>query len=125
MPSSARGRADWATTGGSTPVGDLPAAGRAAARGPCRGPTVHVWWGDDRFVPRDHPASNVKAFDDIMLGIGPHEEGTAGADRPGVPLPIDHVHPFRTGEAIGEARGAAWCAAELAGELRAAGLERT
>ena len=58
-----------------------------------------------------------------MLGIGPHEEGTAGADRPGVPLQVDHVHPFPTGEAIGEARGAAWCAAELAGELRAAGLD--
>ena len=69
------------------------------------------------------PASNVKAFDDILLGIGPHEEGTAGGDRPGVPLPVDHVHPFPTGEAIGEARGAAWCAAELADELRAAGLE--
>ena len=84
---------------------------------------VHVWWGDDRFVPRDHPASNVKAFDDVMLGIGAREEGTAGVDRPGVPLRVDHVHPFPTGEAIGEGRGAAWCAAELAGELRAAGLD--
>ena len=46
------------------------------------------------------------------------------ADRPGVPLPVDHVHPFPTGEAIGEARGAAWCAATLADELRAAGPRR-
>ena len=54
---------------------------------------------------------------------GAREEGTAGSDPLGVPLQIDHVHPFPTGEAIGEARGAAWCAAELAGELRASGLD--
>ena len=30
---------------------------------------VHTWWGDDRFVPRDHPLSNVKAFDAIVLDL--------------------------------------------------------
>jgi 6-phosphogluconolactonase len=89
---------------------------------------VHVWWGDDRFVPRDHPLSNVKPFDDILLAIGYTEEGqvgmaTMGSPRP-VPLPLDHLHPFRTGEAIGAARDASWCAAELAKELDAAPLER-
>ena len=45
---------------------------------------VHVWWGDDRYVPRDHPQSNVKAFDDVLLDIADAEEGTAGAwVRPG------------------------------------------
>jgi 6-phosphogluconolactonase len=120
---AARGRADWATTGGSTPVAIYRRLSAPPLDGSVPWADVHVWWGDDRFVPRDHPASNVKAFDDVMLGIGPHEEGTAGADRPGVPLQVDHVHPFPTGEAIGAARGAAWCAAELAGDLKAAGLE--
>ena len=118
-----RGRAHWATTGGSTPVeiyrrlvapplvDEVPWAG------------THVWWGDDRYVPRDHPLSNVKALDDILLGIGEGEQGTAGGGWPGVPLPFDHVQPFPTGEAIGGARGAAWCAATLADRLRAAGLE--
>jgi 6-phosphogluconolactonase len=64
----------------------------------------------------------VKPFDDILLGIGPREEGTAGGDRDAIPLPIDNIHPFRTAEAIAEGRGAAWCAAALADELRAAGL---
>ena len=120
---AARGRADWATTGGSTPVAIYRRLSAPPLDETVPWADVHVWWGDDRFVPRDHPASNVKAFDDVMLGIGAREEGTAGADRLGVPLQVDHVHPFPTGEAIGEARGAAWCAAELAGELRAAGLD--
>jgi 6-phosphogluconolactonase len=119
----ARGRVDWATTGGSTPVGiyrHLVEPGLAAT---VAWDAVHVWWGDDRYVPRDHPYSNVKAFDDIMLGIGATEEGTAGAAIPGVPIPVSNVHPFRTGEAIGSGRGAAWCASALADELRAAPLD--
>jgi 6-phosphogluconolactonase len=117
-----RARADWATTGGSTPVAIYR---RLAARPlvdavPWAG--VHVWWGDDRFVPRDHPQSNVKPFDDVLLGIGGAEEGTAGAGYAGVPLPAENVHPFRTTEAIGRGAGAARCAAALADELRAAEL---
>ena len=85
---------------------------------------VHVWFGDDRYVPRDHPYSNVKPFDDIVLGIAGAEEGTAGGGNPVVPIPLDHVHPYPTGEAIGAARGPEWCAAMLADELRQAPLER-
>jgi 6-phosphogluconolactonase len=70
---------------------------------------VHVWWGDDRYAPRDHPLSNVKPLDDVLLG--------------GVPLPAGNIHPFPTGEAIGSAHGAAWCAATLADDLRTAGLD--
>lgn len=123
----ARGRADWVTTGGST----VPAIYRHLAGAPLRDAVpwadVHVWWGDDRYVPRDHPLSNVKPFDDILLAVAAAEAGelgmgTAGGRRP-VPLPIDHVHPFPTTIAIGGSRGAAWCAGELAGELGAAGLE--
>lgn len=124
-----RGRADWATTGGSA----APPTYRRLAEAPLRElvpwSEVHVWWGDDRYVPRDHPLSNVKPFNDILLAFGYTEGGqvglaTMGAARP-VPLPIDHLHPFRTGEAIGAARDAAWCAAQLAAELSAAGLERS
>jgi len=125
----ARGRADWATTGGSvaSPIYRHLAAEPLRSLVPWA--DIHVWWGDDRYVPRDHPLSNVKPFDDILLAIGSTEEGqvgmgTMGAPRP-VPLPIDHLHPFRTGEAMGAGRDAARCAAELAGELSAAGLEHS
>lgn len=117
-----RARADWATTGGSTPVGIYQrlVAQPLIEAVPWAG--VHVWWGDDRYVPRDHPQSNVKPFDDIVLDFASVEEGTAGVHHPGVHVPIENVHPFPTGEAIGNGKGADWCAATLADELRGAGL---
>jgi 6-phosphogluconolactonase len=119
----ARGRADWATTGGSTPVGIYRRLVAPPLRDAVDWASVHVWWGDDRYVPRDHPLSNVKAFDDVMVDIGDLEEGTAGGPGRGVPIPADQVHPFPTGEAIGNGRGAAWCATTLADELRAADVQ--
>jgi 6-phosphogluconolactonase len=118
----ARGRADWATTGGSSPVAIYRRLVAEPIIEAVPWAAVHAWWGDDRYVPRDHPLSNVKAFDDILLGFSAAEEGTAGAGYAGVPLPADNVHPFPTGEAIGQGAGAAWCAMTLAKELSAAGL---
>jgi 6-phosphogluconolactonase len=116
-----RGRADGATTGGST----APAIYRRLSVQPLAGEVpwdqVHVWWGDDRYVPRDHPESNVKPLDDILLGVGQGEGGTAGT-HVGVALPAGNLHPFPIATAIGEDRGAAWAAASLADELRGAGL---
>jgi 6-phosphogluconolactonase len=117
-----RARADWATTGGSTPIAIYRRLSAQPLVEAVPWARVHVWWGDDRYVPRDHPLSNVKPLDDVLLDIGDAEEGTAGAGYAGVPLAAANVHPFPTGEAIGRAAGAAWCAAELAGQLRAAGL---
>ena len=106
-----RGRADWATTGGSM----APDLYRHLADHPLRDTVpwadVHVWWGDDRYVPRDHPLSNVMPLDAILLD----------PDH-GVPLPIDHLHPFRTTESMGAGWDAAWAADALANELAAANL---
>ena len=70
-----RGRADWVTTGGSA----LVARYRRLAAPPLVDAVpwdkVHVWWTDDRYVPRDHPLSNVKPFDDVLLDIADAEEG--------------------------------------------------
>lgn len=109
-----------------------PAIYRRLAATPLRDtipwPAVHVWWGDDRYVPRDHPLSNVKPLDDILLAIGWTVGGQLGLGRSGaptpVPLPLENLHPFPTTAAIGAARGAAWCAAQLAAELDSADLER-
>jgi 6-phosphogluconolactonase len=116
-----RARADWATSGGSSVVGIYRALTETALMELVPWPRLHVWWGDDRYVPRDHPLSNVKPFDDIVAGIALGEEGTAGGGWPGEPMPFDQVHPFRAGEAIASGRGPAWCASALADELRAAG----
>jgi 6-phosphogluconolactonase len=122
---AARGRADWATTGGSSVVGIYGSLTETDLVDRMPWARLHVWWGDDRFLPRDHPLSNVKPFDDIVLGIALGEEGVAGGRRAGAPIPLDQVHPFPTGEAIGAGRGSAWCAATLAHELRSAGPATT
>ena len=120
----ARGRADWATTGGSTPVGIYRRLASPEPSGDVPWPAVHVWWGDDRYVPRDHALSNVKPLDDILIDLPGRQAGQGvGAGRSAVPLPAANLHPFRTSETIGAARGAAACAADLERELRAADLE--
>lgn len=116
-----RGRADWATTGGSAPVGIYRRLTEAPLRDQVPWEDVHVWWGDDRFVPHDHPLSNVGPFDDVMLDIA-GREGSAGRLPLGVPIEAEHVHPFPTATAIGDGRGAAGAAADLADTLRAAGV---
>ena len=122
--SGSRGRVDWATTGGTSPIGIYRRLVAPPTRETVPWGDVHVWWADDRYVPHDHPYSNVKPFDDIMLGIADAEEGTAGGGDRVVPIPVENVHPFPTSEAIGHARGPEWCAATLANELREAPLEQ-
>lgn len=123
-----RGTAHVATTGGSSAPGLYRQLADTPLRGMVPWERLHVWWGDDRYVPRDHPLSNVKPFDDIALARAYAEEGqvglgTMGAPTP-VPIPLDQVHPFPTGVAIAQARGAAWCAAQLAEAVGDAGMEQ-
>lgn len=107
-----RGHAHLATTGGSTPVAIYRHLATAPLRETVPWDRIDVWFGDDRYVPRDHPLSNVILVDQGLLG-------GIGRDA-GVPLPFDRVHPFPCGLAIGEARGPTWCAATYADEIRAA-----
>jgi len=103
-----RGRADLCSTGGSTP----PAMYRQLAAAPLRDRVpwsqVHVWLGDDRFVPRDHPLSNMFGIDEILLD-----------EIHGVALPVANVHPWPNGEAIAGDLGPDWCANAYASEARA------
>ena len=106
-----RGRADWATTGGSTPVGIYRAlaAPPLAELVPWAG--VHVWWGDDRYVPRDDRLSNVRPFDEEL--------------RPHVPLPEANVHEIDMDDAIRASAGPEGAASAYEAALRAAGLPLT
>lgn len=128
----ARGRADWATTGGSTPAGIYRELAVAPLRDAVPWSAVHVWWGDDRFVPRDHPLSNVLPFDQVLLstaaraGASGTGIGAAEADlgtEPGVPMPIGNVHAPPMSSAIGRATGPGSVAMEYEAELRAAPLD--
>jgi 6-phosphogluconolactonase len=104
-----RGRADFCTTGGSTPIPIYRLLAHAPLVDTIPWPAVHFWWGDDRFVPRGHPESNVASLDDVLLGGA----GSTG----GAPLPTANIHPFPTDRALAELRDNHWCAARYAEEL--------
>jgi 6-phosphogluconolactonase len=78
------GRAAVCLSGGSTPkrLYELLAAPPLRDRLPWN--RVHWFWGDERFVPTDDPASNYRMTRLAMLAA--------------VPIPVGHVHPVPTGD---------------------------
>jgi len=107
---AARGRADFVTTGGSTPVRVYRALADEPWRERMPWDRTHIWWTDERFVPREHELSNVKPLDDVLL-----RDGAA-------PVPRANLHPFPVARTLAAGEDEAWCAAELAGELQASGI---
>jgi 6-phosphogluconolactonase len=105
-----RGRADFCTTGGSTPIPIYRRLAQSPLADRIPWQQVHFWWGDDRFVPRDHPESNVTSLDDVLLGGGNGELGSA-------PLPAGNIHPFPTDRAIAESHDNGWCASQYGEEM--------
>jgi 6-phosphogluconolactonase len=75
------GRFSLVLAGGSTPTRlyDLLAT---AYRDRMPWPDTHLFWGDERFVPFDHPASNAATARKHLVGR--------------VPVPPDQVHPIPT-----------------------------
>lgn len=123
-----RGRADFATTGGSTPIGIYRHLAADPLRRRVPWTDVHVWWGDDRFVPRDHQLSNVLPADTILFAAaeysGQSGNRTQGTDveagiEPGVPVPAGNIHPFPCSETIGRGGTPADCARTYAEALAA------
>jgi 6-phosphogluconolactonase len=117
-----RGRADWATTGGSTVVAIYQALMAPDVRDRIAWDLVHTWWGDERFVPQDHPLSNAGLFEDVMLEAGAWESVHSDDPRTLIRIPAENVHPFHTGETIGYGGSADDCARDMAHELRGAEL---
>ncbi|MEP7379300.1 MAG: 6-phosphogluconolactonase [Chloroflexota bacterium] len=56
---------------------------------------VHLWWGDERFVPADHPDSNAGLAYAQLLGGGEESE-TA------LPINPQNVHPVPVDEALSD-----------------------
>ena len=80
---STPGRFAWSLSGGSTPktLYALLASGEFRGRFPWN--RTHVFFGDERFVPHDHPDSNYRMVREAMLAH--------------VPLPDAQIHPWQTG----------------------------
>lgn len=119
-----RGVAHWATTGGSAAPGIYRALRVPPLRDAVDWDQVHVWWGDDRFVPADHPLSNVLPLMQVLLDTGGGETGSAAnradvaAAGAGVHLPVANLHAVPMRAAIGGGGGPAWAAAAYAETMR-------
>jgi 6-phosphogluconolactonase len=105
----ARGRADIATTGGSTPGGIYRALAASPLRDEMPWDRLHLWFGDDRFVPRHHHDSNLIPVDAVLFG------GDGGG---GTPLPHENVHPWPVEQAVAAGGDARACASAYEAELR-------
>jgi 6-phosphogluconolactonase len=121
-----RGASHWSTTGGSAAPGIYRVLRVPPLRETVDWGRVQVWWGDDRFVPIDHPLSNVLPLEQVLLASGADEAvsgppmAAVGSHRDGVSIPAANLHPMPMAEAIAR-DAAAWAAARYAHELRDAG----
>ncbi len=100
-----RGEAHLALTGGSSASALFALLHADPRAGRVDWPRVHVWQGDERFVPLDHPDRN---------WAGALREWLAAGGGPGALL-----HPVPVDEAIDGGHDAAWAAARYAEELEA------
>lgn len=105
---ASRGIAHWCTTGGSTPGAIYRVLADSALTAAVPWDRVHLWWGDDRWVPDTDILSNAIACRDLLLRS--------------VPVPTDQVHVIPIGRAMDRGLPASWAAAQYAEELRAADL---
>jgi len=106
------GRADFASTGGSTPAAVYRALLGEPLRSRVPWDVLHLWVGDDRFVPRGDPDCNLGAIDRVLLP-GDARRGLAPA-----PLETAHVHAWPIDAAIERGEGPAWAAARFEEILR-------
>ncbi len=123
---AARGVAHWSTTGGSAAPPIYERLRVPPLRDALDWERVHVWWGDDRYVPADHPLSNVQPLTQILLASGGDEAlsgsvmATVGSQGDGISIPVGNLHPIQMADAIAGG-GAPSAAARYAAELRDAG----
>ena len=78
---AARGRCSLALSGGDTPRGLYRLLG-SQHRDRVPWARVHVFWGDDRYVPGDHPESNYRMARETLLDH--------------VPCPAENIHAMPT-----------------------------
>jgi 6-phosphogluconolactonase len=92
-------------TGGTVGIAVLAAAAASPVRAAVDWSSVHLWWGDERFVPAGHPERNETQAREALVDSLVASSG----------LPRDHVHPMLGPDAAqSPEESAAAYAAELA-----------
>ena len=123
-----REAAHMSLTGGSSAVALYRILAQPALHSGVDWGKVHLWWGDDRFVPADHPESNAGLAYRLLMawsarlgesGIGGQSADVDAGDMPGLPIPAANVHPMPMEPTIG-ADGASEAAARAYAEEIAA-----
>ncbi len=76
------GRFAWCLSGGSTPKTTFAMLASDAFRARFPWDRTHLFFGDERFVPHDHPDSNYRMAREAMISK--------------VPIPDAQVHPWET-----------------------------
>lgn len=76
------GRFTLSLSGGSTPKVLYALLAEPPLRDRMPWDRVHLFWGDERFVPPEHPDSNFRMANEAMIAH--------------VPIPANNVHPFPT-----------------------------
>lgn len=120
-----------ALTGGSTATALYRLLASSPRREAVAWERVHLWWGDDRLVPPDHPLSNFGLVASTLLraaAAAGSSDGAEGTDveaglGAGLTLPVEHVHPMPIAQALAAttdaAAAAAMAARTYAAEIRA------
>ena len=86
-----QGRFTVCLSGGSTPRGTYALLAREPFRDQMPWPQVHIFWGDERCIPLNHPDNHYRMASDLMLSK--------------VSVPAENIHRMR-GEATDPAQAA-------------------
>jgi len=106
-----RGVAHVALTGGSAAVSLYRELVRPEWRDAVDWSRVHLWWGDERFVPVDHPDSNTGLAYNMLLnlparagqsGVGALSTDIDAGEVPALPIRAENVHPYEVDETLSE-----------------------
>jgi 6-phosphogluconolactonase len=121
-----RGEAHLALTGGSSAVALYRELVQPVWHDQVAWQEVHLWWGDERMVPVDHPESNAGLAYSLLLAIGARTgesgDGAQAVDVvagvvPGLPILAENVHPYQIDEALSESSPGELVAERYAEEL--------
>ena len=106
-----RGVAHIALTGGSSAVPLFRELRTPEHQAALDWSKVNLWWGDERFVPIDHPQSNAGLAYALLLAVsekaglsgdGGQFDDVAAGDVPALPIDPGNVHPVEVEEALSD-----------------------
>lgn len=80
-------------TGGTVGIATLRAVAASPVRHAVDWSGVHLWWGDERFVPADSPDRNERQAREALIDA--------------LPIPADNVHPMPAEGAVADEHAAA------------------